>query len=353
MDRKGDVRYIQTIVSTAPVAYLGEPDGCRHRQTTLATARIISADCHVNEPPHVFDGVPADAQGPRAEDAARRRRRRRLELRRRDRPSAASASRRPRAASRPTRRCRACAFDEILPGNYDGKAHVADMAARTASTSRSSTPTTRSSPTSSPTASSRSRACARTTTGCSTSSRARRPTTSSACRCCRSTTASTSASPSSTAAVAKGARAGFIPGFPIQPYHYAVLRPALRRAAEAGHTAHVPPHVRRQAVARPTGTSWSTRRSPTAGTVYRFFAAVRPFTYMVFGGVFDRHPALRSSRPRSTAAGCRSGRRRWSRTSTSAAGMVDDDSIDQRSPDRAARDATCSSPCSTTTWASS
>jgi predicted TIM-barrel fold metal-dependent hydrolase len=31
----------------------------------------------------------------------------------------------------------------------------------------------------------------------------------------------------------------------------------------------------------------------TAGTVYRFFAAVRPFTYMVMGGVFDRHPALR------------------------------------------------------------
>ena len=31
----------------------------------------------------------------------------------------------------------------------------------------------------------------------------------------------------------------------------------------------------------------------TAGTVYRFFSAVRPFTYMTFGGVFDRHPELR------------------------------------------------------------
>ena len=31
----------------------------------------------------------------------------------------------------------------------------------------------------------------------------------------------------------------------------------------------------------------------TAGTAYRFFSAVRPFTYMVMGGVFDRHPDLR------------------------------------------------------------
>ena len=31
----------------------------------------------------------------------------------------------------------------------------------------------------------------------------------------------------------------------------------------------------------------------TAGTVYRFFAAVKPFTYMVMSGVFDRHPGLR------------------------------------------------------------
>ena len=30
-----------------------------------------------------------------------------------------------------------------------------------------------------------------------------------------------------------------------------------------------------------------------AGTAYRFFSAVRPFTYMVMGGVFDRHPDLR------------------------------------------------------------
>src|SRR5258706_556401 len=31
--------------------------------TTIGTARIISADCHVNEPPHVFEGVPAAFQG--------------------------------------------------------------------------------------------------------------------------------------------------------------------------------------------------------------------------------------------------------------------------------------------------
>jgi predicted TIM-barrel fold metal-dependent hydrolase len=31
----------------------------------------------------------------------------------------------------------------------------------------------------------------------------------------------------------------------------------------------------------------------TAGTVYRFFSAVKPFTYMVLGGVFTKHPDLR------------------------------------------------------------
>ena len=37
--------------------------------------RVISADCHVNEPPWVFDRVPAAVPRPRAADAARRRRR--------------------------------------------------------------------------------------------------------------------------------------------------------------------------------------------------------------------------------------------------------------------------------------
>ena len=37
--------------------------------------RVISADCHINEPPTVFDRVPARLQRPRAEDDARRRRR--------------------------------------------------------------------------------------------------------------------------------------------------------------------------------------------------------------------------------------------------------------------------------------
>ncbi|MAG33071.1 MAG: hypothetical protein CL908_19505 [Deltaproteobacteria bacterium] len=55
--------------------------------------RIISADCHINEPPHVFDGVPA-----------------------------AMKDRAPKM-----KRGDGWSFDEILPGNYDGKAHVEDM----------------------------------------------------------------------------------------------------------------------------------------------------------------------------------------------------------------------------------
>ena len=30
-----------------------------------------------------------------------------------------------------------------------------------------------------------------------------------------------------------------------------------------------------------------------SGTVYRFFSAAKPFTYMTYGGVFERHPELK------------------------------------------------------------
>ena len=115
--------------------------------------------------------------------------------------------------------------------------------------------------TSSPTASSRSRACARTTTGSSTSSRARRPSTSSACRCCPSTTASTCASPSSTAASARARAAGSSRAFrsvrittrTTTRSTRAPPKPACRSRSTARSAASPP---------KPTTTSWSSRRSP-------------------------------------------------------------------------------------------
>ena len=278
--------------------------------------RVISADCHINEPPHVFDGVPAAPAGACPEDRGRRRRRRRLELRRRtaqaqlrrrghgrarqaDEQDVGPAIRRDPARATTTARARRRhgagrrRRQRRLSGQRDLHLHRARPRAR------------------------RSRACARTTTGCSTSSRARHPTASSVCRCCRSTTASTCASPSSTACVAKGARGGLHPRLPDRPYHDPVLRPAVRAPPRSGHPAHVPPHLRRHARPRPTGTSSSSR------TCHRGRHRV-PLLHrgpaVHLHGVRRRvraAPGLQDRRRRGELrAGCRSGPRRWTRTST-------------------------------------
>ena len=147
--------------------------------------------------------------------------------------------------------------------------------------------------------------------------------------------------------LAKGASAGFIPGFPVRPYHEPYYDPLYARAAEAG----VPLTFHRTFGGKPSEADYDElveQKITAAGTAYRFFAAVQPFTYMVMGGVFDRHPELQSSRPRSTAAGCRSGPRRWNRTST----FERVSTMQTREHCVVARpsgsDAISSSPCSTT-----
>ena len=87
--------------------------------------RVISADCHICEPPHVFDDVPS-ALRPHAEDDAWRRRRRRVELRRRP-PSARFGIEATAGQAADNRKISGLRFDEIMPGNYDGAAHVEDM----------------------------------------------------------------------------------------------------------------------------------------------------------------------------------------------------------------------------------
>ena len=148
-------------------------------------------------------------------------------------------------------------------------------------------------------------------------------------------------------------KAVFIPGIPARPYHDAVLRPAVRRAPPR-------PACRSRSTARsaasrprPTGTSWSNQKVTASGTVYRFFSAAKPFTYMTYGGVFERHPELKIV---AAEVNCR-WLPFWAQTMDQnfdnpfyrATGGVRIDTAAERDP----RARTSSSPCSTTTSASS
>src|SRR5512134_3163092 len=94
--------------------------------STVLPNRIISADCHINEPPHVFENVPAKlrARAPKmlrgadggdgwSFDGAPPKRTFGIEA------TAGRAS--------ADKKMSGLRFDEILPGNYQGKAHVEDM----------------------------------------------------------------------------------------------------------------------------------------------------------------------------------------------------------------------------------
>ena len=106
---------------------------------------------------------------------------------------------------------------------------------------------------------------------------------------------------------------------------------------------------------KPADADWDElikQKITTAGTVYRFFAAVRPFTYMVMSGVFARHPDLKF-----VAAEVNFGWLPfWAQTMEQnfdiRSTFVDDDDRHASAPSEFSG-ATSSSPCSTTTWASS
>jgi predicted TIM-barrel fold metal-dependent hydrolase len=250
--------------------------------------RIISADCHVNEPPHVFDRVPdalkdrvpairrgADGGDGWSFDGGPPKRTFGIEA----------------TAGRAEKKLTGLRFDEILPGNYDGAAHVADMAADGVDVSVVY-----------PgnaifvyTVEDRELGVA----------------------CLRSYNDWVlddfqAASPDHIVGLpmlpvddgmdlclaeverllAKGARGLFIPGNPVRPYHDPYYDPLYARAAEAGAalTFH------RTFGGKPSEADWAELvdlEVTAAGTVYRFFSAIRPFTYMVFGGVFSRHPELK------------------------------------------------------------
>jgi predicted TIM-barrel fold metal-dependent hydrolase len=91
----------------------------------------------------------------------------------------------------------------------------------------------------------------------------------------------------------KGARAMYIPGNPAMPYNNSTHYENLWAAASANnitlcfHRNHGGP---------PDATDWdrlSEDRVSIGGIVTRYFSAIRPFSYLIFAGVFERHPQLK------------------------------------------------------------
>jgi predicted TIM-barrel fold metal-dependent hydrolase len=251
--------------------------------------RVISADCHVNEPPHVFEKVPAEL----ADRAPRM-------VRGADGGDGWSFDGGPpkrtfgieaMAGRSDTDKIQGLRFDEILPGNYDGAAHVADMELDGVDAS-----------------------IVYPANAIFTYVAHDREL---GLACLRSYNdwildEFQAASPDHLVglpmlpvddgidvavaelerALGKGARAGFIPGNPARPYHDPYYDPLWAAAASAG----VPLTFHRTFGGKPADADWDElveQKVTAAGTANRFFSAVRPFSYMVYGGVFERHPNLR------------------------------------------------------------
>ena len=258
--------------------------------THAVPTRIISADCHINEPPHVFDGVPASmkARAPKM-------------LRGADGGDGWSFDGKPPAhtfgveavAGREgkDKKLTGLRFDELLPGNYDGSAHVKDMDIDGVDVSIVY-----------PAHAARAYV---------------EPDRELALACIRSFNdwmlgEFQAAEPDRLVGLPMlpvddgmdvcvaelerclkgGAKAAFLPGFPRRPYHDPIYAPLFARAEEAG----IPLTFHRSFGGKPAEEDWDElvgMKITAAGTVHRFFSAVRPFTYMVYGGVFERHPKLK------------------------------------------------------------
>jgi predicted TIM-barrel fold metal-dependent hydrolase len=92
--------------------------------------------------------------------------------------------------------------------------------------------------------------------------------------------------------LAKGARGAFIPGMPKRPYNSDYYEPLWNAASAAGTTLT----FHRTFGGAPPDQDWDelvNQRVSVAGIVNRFFSGVRPLTYLIFDGVFDRNPGLK------------------------------------------------------------
>jgi predicted TIM-barrel fold metal-dependent hydrolase len=93
---------------------------------------------------------------------------------------------------------------------------------------------------------------------------------------------------------AMGARAMFLPGIPEKPYHDPYYEPLWQRA----QSEKVSLSFHRTFGGRPKDTSYdasvsSAQSNSMAASVVRFFAAIGPFSYMILSGIFDRYPGLK------------------------------------------------------------
>ncbi|HEY8526691.1 MAG TPA: amidohydrolase family protein [Acidimicrobiales bacterium] len=252
--------------------------------------RVISADCHINEPPHVFDRVP-----PEYRDRTPRM------MRGEDGGDGWSFDGQPpkrtfgieamAGRAKGDFQLQGLRFDEIMPGNYDGAAHVADME--------------------------------RDGVDVSVVYPAHaiftyiEPDRGLALACLRSYNdwvleEFQGAAPDRLVGLpmlpvddgmdvtvaelervaAKGARGCFIPGMPRRPYNDRYYEPLWRAASETGLALS----FHRTFGGAPPDADWDElveQNVSVAGIVNRFFSGVRPLTYLIFDGVFDRNPNLK------------------------------------------------------------
>lgn len=252
--------------------------------------RVISADCHINEPPHVFERVPDEYKD-------------RIPVMKRSPdggdgwsfdggpPKRTFGIEAMAGRAKEDFQLQGLQFDEILPGNHDGKAHVEDMAADGVDVS-----------------------IVYPAHAIFVYMEADRGL---GMACMRSYNdwvieEFQGASPEHLVGlpmlpvddgmdvciaelervVANGARGCFIPGMPKEPYNSTVYEPLWNVASDAG----VPLTFHRTFGGAPPDADWDElveQNVSVAGIVNRFFSGVRPLTYLVFNGVFDRNPGLR------------------------------------------------------------
>jgi predicted TIM-barrel fold metal-dependent hydrolase len=94
-------------------------------------------------------------------------------------------------------------------------------------------------------------------------------------------------------AVKKGARAFYIPGNPVIPYNHPThYEPIWQIADEFALTLC----MHRNHGGPPDATDWDRLdedKVSIGGIVTRYFSCARPFSYLIFAGIFDRYPNLK------------------------------------------------------------